>query len=386
MNLKLDSKYFMVQIFNKIFLDYLPGLFKNRHVFFNDLQQINKYFSQHPDLPKTEREQHDHIVELFDNICNNTQIDFHFYSTKRTQQNQWTDQNKKTVAPAYLFEYANKSMDMIFAHEIQVHTAPIPLSRRFLAFRLAQKYFYILDISNGKSRDIYFDFLHTLISNRLKTFKGIRDKFRLNNRLANIQKDLSDKEKLLLIAERAVKRKVYDLHNLVEASNEIYSILNFKQLINSALLTIIGQLGIQNAFALMFDSSRHTFSRNFQKGFRDKEITPLKFKGESSLAKYFLSHEVPFYVENLDKDAEQKKYRTKLKKLNIHILAPIIYSERLQGIIGIGGKLYEKEFTQTDFELFHVLVNIISISIENSLHYEEVKNLSLTDGMTNLHN
>ena len=58
----------------------------------------------------------------------------------------------------------------------------------------------------------------------------------------------------------------------------------------------------------------------------------------------------------------------------------------MQGIIGIGSKLYEKEFTQTDFELFHVLTNIITISIENALHYEEAKNLSLTDGMTNLHN
>jgi diguanylate cyclase (GGDEF)-like protein len=32
------------------------------------------------------------------------------------------------------------------------------------------------------------------------------------------------------------------------------------------------------------------------------------------------------------------------------------------------------------------LVNIISISIENAQHYEEIKNLSLTDEMTKLHN
>jgi len=78
--------------------------------------------------------------------------------------------------------------------------------------------------------------------------------------------------------------------------------------------------------------------------------------------------------------------KAKLKELGIFILAPIMYAERVQGIIATGEKLYATEFTQTDFELFHVLVNIISISIENSLHYEAVKNLSLTDEMTNLHN
>ena len=76
----------------------------------------------------------------------------------------------------------------------------------------------------------------------------------------------------------------------------------------------------------------------------------------------------------------------KLEALGIFIVAPIIYAERVQGIIATGEKLYSTVFSQTDFELFHVLVNIISISIENSIHYEAVKNLSLTDEMTNLHN
>jgi diguanylate cyclase (GGDEF)-like protein len=104
------------------------------------------------------------------------------------------------------------------------------------------------------------------------------------------------------------------------------------------------------------------------------------------LVKYFTKHNAPVYIDQLEKQNEFDSYVEKLKELGIFILAPIMYSDRVQGIIATGEKLYVSEFTQTDFELFHVLVNIISISIENSLHYEAVKNLSLTDEMTNLHN
>jgi diguanylate cyclase (GGDEF)-like protein len=83
---------------------------------------------------------------------------------------------------------------------------------------------------------------------------------------------------------------------------------------------------------------------------------------------------------------EFKTYVKKLDDLGIFIIAPIIFSDRVQGVLGTREKHYGSEFTQTDFELFHVLVNIISISIENAQHYEEIRNLSLTDEMTKLHN
>jgi diguanylate cyclase (GGDEF)-like protein len=377
---------FMNQWFKKIFGTLFSGLFNNSRSFYDDLQQINKIFSQKQEHLKTDKEQHGAIQDLLRKICAQSRTEILFYSKHKNGVSRWHDHADKKIESPYFFKYLDKNSDLIFEHEIQVHTAPMPLSKKFLAFRLGQKFFYVLDIPWKKFADRYYDFLYTHISFLLKTYKGIRDKQRLTSRISNMQNELIEKEKSLIVAERAVKRKVYDLHNLVEASNEIYSILNFKQLINSALLTIIGQLGIQSAFALMFDSSRHTFSKNFQKGFREEEITQLKFKGESSLAKYLQERETPIYVDEMDQEVGHRRYRDKLKKLNIQIVAPIVYSERLQGIIGISTKLYEKEFTQTDFELFHVLVNIISISIENALHYEEAKNLSLTDGMTNLHN
>lgn len=256
----------------------------------------------------------------------------------------------------------------------------------FISFKVNEKYFYILELDESKLHRYYLRFIFTTLRAVFISYNDFREKRELTNQVEKIKQMLVEKEESLQIAEKAVKRKVYDLHNLVEASNDIYSILNFRQLVNSALLTVIGQIGVQSAFVLMYDQSKRSYSQIYQKGFKAKEIEKLRFKVDSPLVKYFTKHNAPVYTENLTKLKDFETYIKKLKDLGIFIIAPLIYSERMQGIIATGGKLYSTEFSQTDFELFHILVNIISISIENSLHYEAVKNLSLTDEMTNLHN
>ena len=70
----------------------------------------------------------------------------------------------------------------------------------------------------------------------------------------------------------------------------------------------------------------------------------------------------------------------------IELIAPIVYGDRVQGFIGCGALLSDQQFTKDEMDLFNILVNIISISVSNAQTYEDVKNLSLTDAMTNLNN
>ena len=87
------------------------------------------------------------------------------------------------------------------------------------------------------------------------------------------------------------------------------------------------------------------------------------------MVKYFTRNNAPVYIKQLNRQKEFVPYVQKLKELGIFILAPIMYAERVQGILATGEKLYSTEFTQTDYELFHVLVNIISISIKKPVSY-----------------
>lgn len=200
------------------------------------------------------------------------------------------------------------------------------------------------------------------------------------------EKKLNESEQKVSSAQKAMKRRVYELHNLVEASNEIYSILDFKQLINSALLTIIGQIGFQQALMLMYNKEKQSFSNIFQKGFGEYNFDGFEFDMNSPIVSYFLKHRTPAYLSRIEQDEGLEHLANILKSLGVFIVAPLIYSERLQGIVCASEKLHSRNFTESDFEMLHILVNIISIAIGNSNLFQEMKNLSLTDGMTNLHN
>ncbi len=232
---------------------------------------------------------------------------------------------------------------------------------------------------------IYFNFRSEL-ENFIKKYLQAQKIHNLKKEKENIDKKYQESEKKVVSANKAMRRKVYELHNLVEASNDIYSILDFKQLINSSLLTIIGQVGFQKAFVLMFDKQTKVFNQIYRKGFTGENFDKLEFELASPIVSYFFKNRTPVYISKLEQNKNLKDFAKKLKKLGIFVIAPLIFSERLQGIVGAGEKLHFQNFTEADFELFHILINIISISIGNSYLFQEIKTLSLTDAMTNLHN
>jgi diguanylate cyclase (GGDEF)-like protein len=383
----------MNSIINKITNIDLFRFFSNGNVFFKDLELIRLYLIIPQKKSKSTNETHEFIVDAFSKLNDQAAADIKLYGANPQNIEEWLDLIGNNELASEDAAYIAKNFKDIFKDPVQLNHHIFSydkklrmIKRDFISFRLNQELYYILYINSWRYQEFYKHIFYTAIFNLINSFDEERERHKLIQRLESVESVLAERERSLQIAERAVKRKVYDLHNLVEASNEIYSILDFKQLINSALLTIIGQIGIQSAFALMYDSNNHAYDRCFQKGYKEKEIKNLTFNIESQIAKFFLSHDSPLFLKDIAKEEGFSRYITKLKKLNVSIVAPIIHAERLQGIIAIGEKLYGRNFSQTDFELFHVLVNIISISIGNALNYEEVKNLSLTDGMTGLHN
>jgi diguanylate cyclase (GGDEF)-like protein len=366
------------------FLDFLPiNLYLAK-----DYEIIVNAFRQNTESITTDRQLILNLPNILNDIADKIHISINFYEAVKNKNSDWLDQFKEFKYSKLLRDHS----DQIFKNGVLFNAIDdFPdqngdESFSFISAKIGTRHFYILEIEESKWHPYYSNILYSSLSRIVSSVKELHERKKLEDKVFSIQRTLDEKERSLQIAEKAVKRKVYDLHNLVEASNEIYSILNFRQLLNSALLTVIGQVGVQSAFVLMYDQKKRSYSQIYQKGFRAKEIQKIKFKVDSPLVKYFTRHNAPVYIKQLNRQKEFVSYVQKLKELGIFILAPIMYSGRVQGIIATGEKLYGTEFTQTDFELFHVLVNIISISIENSLHYEAVKNLSLTDEMTNLHN
>lgn len=229
-------------------------------------------------------------------------------------------------------------------------------------------------------------FIESMIRQLKHIWAEVGLKRKRDEELKRLERDILVKERDLIVTERNLKRRVYEIQNLLEVSNELYSILNLKQLINSALLIIVGQIGCQKSFAILYDNNLRKYARQFTKGFDRMELAGLELAIDHPLINLFEKSNRPIIVDKLQEMDGLEETAEFFRKHEVEVIAPIIHSDRVQGIIGCGILLSDQKFSSNDMDIFSLLVNMISISVSNAQTYEDVKNLSLTDAMTDLNN
>ncbi|GEM_PF-1755953 len=254
-------------------------------------------------------------------------------------------------------------------------------------FRITPYSYYLFSYNNSQPEAKRFvRFVDSLVRTLSAIHNERRETRELHQNIKRLEEQLIKKEGHLVSVERNLRRRVYEIHNLLEVSSELYSILNLNQLINSALLIIVGQIGCQRSLALLYDNNLRRYSKKYAKGVDPLELSDFELAVDHPIITYFEHNRRAVTVEHLAEKEEFRPFSEYIAKRRIEVLAPIIHSERVQGIIGSGQLLSEQKFGKDELDILNILINMISISVSNAQTYEEVKNLSLTDGMTNLNN
>jgi diguanylate cyclase (GGDEF)-like protein len=259
--------------------------------------------------------------------------------------------------------------------------------KRGILFQFFDYYYYMLisDENPARSNDLLA--FVTSMADEVKSRVDMQESYsHLQQKMNRLEKTLTVKENELRKSEKSLKKRVYEIHNLLEISNELYSILNLKRLINSALLIILGQVGCQRAFAILYDTIDRNYSKKFVKGIDKEEFEDFIIEVDHPIINFFSRNQRPALVEELMGEEGTRDVAEYLLEHNIEVMAPIYHSERVRGLLGCGDQLYNQTFDQSENDIFNILVNIISISVFNAQTFEEVRNLALTDAMTNLHN
>jgi diguanylate cyclase (GGDEF)-like protein len=263
----------------------------------------------------------------------------------------------------------------------------LPGTKKIFIFQLFESYTYIILFKNfNASLAQNLIGLETIVVSIGQKFSSHISYVTASKKIYELKSQLSEAQGSLRQTERLLKKRAYEIHNLIEISNELYSILNFDQLINSALLTLVGQLSCQKTFAMMYNSEDRRYSIKFTKGFNPDHLDHICLESDHPMIGHLLKYHRPHYIHDLQKSARMRPDAQKLRELEIEIIAPLIHHDRLKGFIGCGSKLYDGKFDNADLQIFSILTNIISISISNSQMYEDAKQMSFTDAMTNLNN
>jgi len=226
---------------------------------------------------------------------------------------------------------------------------------------------------------------------RVKTalrIKELNEQFVLQSiQLEKANKKISRLNESLLNKNKQLRRNIYNLHSLFEVSNELHSILELNRLINSTLLTLIGQFSCKSTlfiYAMKHNEMRMEVLNS--KGFHHNEMVDLLVHKSDPVITELQNRPYPTSLKDLQEKVKASAGLTKFKDLKIGIVAPILINNFVEGLICLGPRVRKRSYTDEELEQLSILSNIISIAVANASLYREVEQLSYTDAMTELHN
>lgn len=178
------------------------------------------------------------------------------------------------------------------------------------------------------------------------------------------------------------ERKIYDLKQLIEIGKGLNSTLDYNTLIESILLTCMGQMQLFKAGIFLkktIGSEAYTLHRNY-KGFELDHTAEYGIPVDSRLIA-FLEQKLRCYtMEDLTAIFGDDPSMKTLYIINPMLVVPLQGKGKLNGIIVLGERINGLPFTESEKEYMLNISSLAGIAIQNSYLYE----MATTDMMTRL--
>jgi len=186
--------------------------------------------------------------------------------------------------------------------------------------------------------------------------------------------------KFPLIIEQ-YERKIYDLRQLIEISKGLNSTFDYNILIDSILLTCMGQLQLMNAGIFLMksvDDDKFSLHRNY-KGFELDHIIGYAFNVNSELIRFFETHYRCFTYDEIVGMLNTPELDV-IKALKPDLIVPLQSKGEINGLIVLGNRINQAGFSESELEYIMNIASLAGIAINNARLYE----MATTDMMTKL--
>ena len=200
------------------------------------------------------------------------------------------------------------------------------------------------------------------------------------------EKHLEYENKKLLKNLKSEKSK---LETMLQIAHAMSSILNLEELSNFIVDRISDVLKVNICSLMLIDKDEETLSIKAAIGLDDAVIRKTKIKLGQAISGWVAQNGEPVIISDIENDdmfgrANLPQYETKSL-----LCIPLKVKNRVLGVINMTDKTIPGQkniFIEEDLRFLTVICNYAAIAIENAQLYGEVKNLAITDGLTNLFN
>ena len=177
---------------------------------------------------------------------------------------------------------------------------------------------------------------------------------------------------LINVTDKYLFQKRYDYKELLKTfTAEVLTVLHLDNLVNLTVDKLVDIVRISSCAVLLRDDEKEQFGIVASHGIKDKEITLFKLH---DIVK-FLEH-THGYV--LMKDLKEKKIyippsvQEVIENLNAELVIPMLLHEKMIGMLSLGKKKSDEDYTQDDLDILLPLARTLAIAISNAELFEEL--------------
>ena len=140
-------------------------------------------------------------------------------------------------------------------------------------------------------------------------------------------------------SNRQLKRKIFDLYTIFEISRDFNSVLNYQTLVDSLLLTSLGQVGASTAaLYLPADTESKTLTLAKSKGFSHSREAEGEVDLGGRLAAYLATIARPITIAKLEELFPGEPEKTIMERFREGLVVPLVIKSELKGVSLLGSK------------------------------------------------
>lgn len=189
--------------------------------------------------------------------------------------------------------------------------------------------------------------------------------------IKTLRAEVNRKLEELTDSNRRLKRKIFDLYTIFELSRNFNAVLNYETLLDSFVLTSMGQMGAQKAaLYLPREVGRKEFRLARVKGAPPFPREEISIDPEGEFGKYITALNRPVLINEISGAFSAPEIQAFQKYFPEGLVVPLIFQTKLRGILIISVKASGLSYKDDDIEFLSILANQTAVSIENARLYD----------------
>jgi signal transduction histidine kinase len=177
---------------------------------------------------------------------------------------------------------------------------------------------------------------------------------------------------LINVTDKYLFQKKYSYRELLKTfTTEVLTVVNMDKLLNLTVDKLVDVVKISSSAVLLLNEEKRQFDVAASRNVKDSKVTLLKPDGIVT----FLEHTHGYLLKR--ELAEKRVYippeiQEIIDKLNAELIIPMVLHTEVKGILSLGKKKSDEDYTQDDLDILLPLARTLAIAISNAKLFDEL--------------